>query len=131
MSPSLRTLHRFQLSENRLSPAFSSRVPPFEQTKFHSKKTIEVANFHFYRTRTARLRLGVVPVFSLRFFPKFNASACLNFPTVVATWLYSFQKRDLACFSHNIFRFRPVPSRSPSRVTFVSVFKHKFRSMLS
>ena len=69
-------------------------------------------------------------MFSLRFCLKFNASACLNFPTVVATCLYSFQKRDLAYFSHNIFRFRPVPSRSQSRVTFVSVCRRKFRSML-
>ena len=118
-------------SEIRLSPAFFQAEYRHLSRSNSIKKTIQLANFHFYRTRTARLRLSVVPVFSLRFCLKFNASACLNFPTVVATWLYSFQKRDLACFSHNIFRVRPVPSLSQSRVTFVKVFKHKFRSMLS
>ena len=63
-------------------------------------------------------------------FHKINSFLLSRLPTVVATWLYSFQNRDLVCISQNIFRFGQFPSRSQPRVTFVNVLKHKIRSML-
>ena len=114
MSPSLKTLHRFYLSENRLSPAFLKQSTVFWADEIQFKKPLKQPIS--ISTRTARLGLSVVLVFSQSFFIKFNARACLNFPTVVATWLYSFQTRDLVSPPQNSIRFPPVPSPSKPRV---------------
>ena len=117
--PSLGTLIRFYISKKRLSLAFWSRVPANKQIKY-KWKAHEVANFHFYRNRTSELGVKVVPAFTMRFFLRLKATACLNCQTVVVAWLYLSQQGVLYDF-HTMFSafFRSCPVYLP--VLFLSV----------